>query len=77
MMIPIWLMAEVNIRTVQELMGHKTTQVTARYAHLAPAHQLEAVQRLCHTGSSQGRATDTRTDTGLSESLGPGITRPN
>ena len=48
---------------VQELMGHKTIQVTMRYAHLAPAHQLEAVQRLCNTGSARSRATDTRTDT--------------
>jgi Phage integrase family len=57
------VMAGVDIRTVQELMGHKTIQVTMRYAHLAPAHQLEAVQRLCNTGSARSRATDTRTDT--------------
>jgi integrase len=31
------LMAGVDIRTVQELMGHKTIQVTMRYAHLVPA----------------------------------------
>jgi hypothetical protein len=30
------VMAGVDIRTVQELMGHKTIQVTMRYAHLAP-----------------------------------------
>jgi hypothetical protein len=46
-----------------ELMGHKTIQVTMRYAHLAPAHQLEAVQRLCNTGSVRSGATDPRTDT--------------
>jgi integrase len=61
------VMAGVDIRTVQELMGHRTIQVTMRYAHLAPQHQLEAVQRLCNTDSVQSRATDTRTDTGLSE----------
>jgi site-specific recombinase XerD len=32
------VMAGVEIRTVQELMGHKTIQVTMRYAHLAPGH---------------------------------------
>jgi hypothetical protein len=45
--------AGVDIRTVQELMGHKTIWVTLRYAHLAPVHQLEAVQRLCDTGFAQ------------------------
>ena len=54
-------MAGVVIRTVQELMGHKTIQVTMRDAHLAPQHQLEAVQRLCDTGLALGGATDTRT----------------
>ena len=57
------VMAGVDIRTVQELMGHKTIQVTLRYAHLAPEHQLEAVQRLCNTGDVLAGATDTRTDT--------------
>jgi len=46
------VMAGVDIRTVQELMGHKTIQVTLRYSHLAPKHQLEAVQRLCDTGAA-------------------------
>ena len=41
------VMAGVDIRTVAELMGHKTIQMTMRYAHLAPEHQLAAVQRLC------------------------------
>lgn len=47
------VMRGVDIRTVQELMGHKTIQVTLRYAHLAPQHQLEAVQRLCDTGAAR------------------------
>jgi site-specific recombinase XerC len=54
-------MKGVDIRIVQELMGHKTIQVKLRYAHLAPQHQLEAVQRLCDTGAVQNRATDTKT----------------
>lgn len=40
------IMAGVDLRTVQELMGHKTITMTLRYAHLSPAHQREAVQRL-------------------------------
>ena len=44
-------------------MGHKTIQVTFRYAHLAPVYQLEAVQRLCNTGVTRRDSTDTRTST--------------
>lgn len=40
------VMAGVDLRTVAELMGHKTVQMTMRYAHLAPAHQLAAVERI-------------------------------
>jgi site-specific recombinase XerD len=39
-------MAGVDLRTVQELLGHKTITMTLRYAHLSPTHQREAVQRL-------------------------------
>lgn len=66
------VMAGVDIRTVQELMGHKTIQVTLRYAHLAPEHQLEAVQRLCDTGGAVMDATDTRTDTETIQSMNGG-----
>jgi hypothetical protein len=65
------------IRTVQELMGHKTIQVTLRYAHLGPQHQLEAVQRLCDTGLALSRTTDTGTDTGTSEPSTVNTERPN
>jgi integrase len=57
------IMAGVDLRTVQELMGHKTIQMTVRYAHLAPKHQLAAVQRLCDTGTAQAASSDTKTDT--------------
>jgi len=39
-------MAGVDIRTVQELMGHKSITMTMRYAHLAPGHQQAAVEKL-------------------------------
>jgi site-specific recombinase XerD len=40
------VMAGVDLKTVQELMGHKTIAMTARYAHLAPAHKSQALQTL-------------------------------
>ncbi len=55
------VMVGVDLRTVQELLGHKTLAMTLRYSHLSPAHQLDAVQRL------NRKATDTTTDTGASE----------
>jgi hypothetical protein len=39
------VMAGVDIRTVQELMGHSTVTMTMRYAHLSPAHLKRAVNR--------------------------------
>jgi site-specific recombinase XerD len=57
------VMAGVDLRTVQQLMGHKTIQMTCRYAHLAPEHQLAAVERLCETDDAQEMATDTRSST--------------
>jgi integrase len=40
------IMAGVDIRTVAELMGHRSLQMTMRYAHLAPAHTAAAVAKL-------------------------------
>jgi integrase len=45
------VMADVDIRTVAELLGHKNIQMTMRYAHLAPAHKLVAVERLSRYNS--------------------------
>ncbi len=40
------IMAWVDLRTVQELIGHKMITMTLRYSHLSPTRQREAVQRL-------------------------------
>ena len=40
------VMAGVDIRTVAQLMGHSTIQMTMRYSHLAPEHTQAAVERL-------------------------------
>jgi site-specific recombinase XerD len=41
------VMKGVDLRTVQEFMGHQNIQMTCRYAHLAPEHKQAAVERLC------------------------------
>jgi site-specific recombinase XerD len=71
------VMAGVDLRTVQELMGHKTIQMTVRYAHLAPKHQLAAVERLCDTGAAQNEPTDTKTSTSPSEQSVAAVVRIN
>jgi integrase len=42
------VMGGVDIRTVQELLGHKDIRMTMRYAHLAPDHMRNAVRVLDH-----------------------------
>lgn len=37
------VMAGVDITTIKELLGHKTLNMTLRYAHLAPSHKVNAV----------------------------------
>jgi hypothetical protein len=44
-------------------MGHKTIQMTVRYAHLAPEHQLAAVEKLYLADTALVTSTDTKTDT--------------
>jgi integrase len=39
-------MAGVDIRTIAQLMGHATIQMSMRYAHLSPDHNQAAVDRL-------------------------------
>lgn len=40
------VMQGVNLRTVQQLMGHKDIKMTMRYSHLSPEHVQEAVEKL-------------------------------
>jgi hypothetical protein len=56
-------MAGVDLRIIQELMGHKTISMTCRYAHLAPSHKLAAVERLSEEGTPSGSPNTTKTAT--------------
>ncbi|MGH9478497.1 MAG: tyrosine-type recombinase/integrase [Terriglobales bacterium] len=68
------IMAGAGLRTVQELMGHKTIAMTCRYAHLAPQHQLDAVRMLDGWGRAAvalpGVQSGTRSGTGAFEAPG-------
>ena len=43
------VMSGVDIRSVQELLGHRSILMTMRYAHLSPGHQQANVERLTVT----------------------------
>jgi site-specific recombinase XerD len=43
------VMAGVDLRTVGELLGHKSLQMTLRYSHLAPEYTTSAVDRISTT----------------------------
>jgi hypothetical protein len=58
------VLAEVHLASMKEILGHRDIQTTLRYAHLAPGHLRDAVNR----GSLSG--TVTKTVTSLEEKRG-------
>ena len=60
-------MAGIGLREVQDLLGHKSIQMTCRCAHLAPSHQLAAVERLVAFPAEDNTDDPTRTRNGASD----------
>jgi integrase len=52
------VMNGVDVKTVQELLGHASLTMTMKYAHLAPDHRARAIKTL-----DSAYQTDTKTDT--------------
>ena len=49
-----WLaMAGATIKEIQELAGHKTITMSARYAHLSPDHKLAVLDRITGTATEK------------------------
>ena len=71
------VMASVDIKAVQEILGHRTLAMTMRYAHLSPEHRARAIKVLdtvfapveshiegsCHKSGTKG-STHSDIDTG-------------
>jgi integrase len=51
------VMQGVDLRTVQQLMGHKEVKMTMRYSHLSPEHVQEAVGKLDRLWTPYGHQT--------------------
>jgi len=47
-----------SIKTLQELLGHKTLAMTSRYSHLTPDHKKQAVIRLEQAFSQNGKTIE-------------------
>ena len=51
-----------DLLTIKNLLGHKTMEMTLRYAHLSPGHHRDAVQRLARNRTGTNTGTDGRVE---------------
>ena len=59
------VMAGLALRTVGAILGHRTPQMTLRYAHLSPDYLRSAVDQLgSHLQAPDGEFMETRPKTG-------------
>lgn len=56
------VMAGVNLKAVQAIMGHRTIAMTMRYAHLAPNHLESAMESIASGALATEMATGLKTD---------------
>jgi site-specific recombinase XerD len=64
------VMAGVNLKAVQAIMGHKTIAMTMRYAHLAPNHLESAMESISSEAVATRMATESKTYQSVSDEAG-------
>jgi site-specific recombinase XerD len=50
-------MAGATIKEIQELAGHKTITMSARYSHLSPEHRLSVIDRIAAATNTEANST--------------------
>jgi hypothetical protein len=48
-------MAGVDLKTIMEIMGHRSAKVAMRYQHPTPEHKMNAVKNLENYGLKHGQ----------------------
>jgi len=63
------VMQGVDVRTVQQVMGHKDIKMTMRYSHLSPEYVQEAIERLDSVWTLFGHQSQNKVNEQSSKSL--------